>query len=166
MCLTVGYVVSCRSWLTASAAMFERSFATTFDNGGTNDDVQWWGHAWMCGAGVLVLVICWFWMVGYGAEGRGWRSSGLEWLCGSWNCRFWVDMASCHWSFYLSSMCESHFVAAIGGNKKSANAVVFSNVTPAQLHRLILICIRRQIEIKDSIGGRARQLRGSRFTWF
>jgi hypothetical protein len=30
-----------------------------------------------------------------------------------------------------------------------------------RLRHLILICIRLQIEIKDSIGGRARQLRGN-----
>ena len=42
----------------------------------------------------LMLVIWWFWMVSQATDERWWRCSGLEWLCGSWNCRFWINVAS------------------------------------------------------------------------
>ena len=37
--ITIGCVVSCCGWLTASAAAFERSFATNFDTGGTDNGI-------------------------------------------------------------------------------------------------------------------------------
>ena len=44
-----------------------------------------------------------------------------------------VDADFGHGSFDLSWMPESHFVTALRGNKKSANAIVFSNVVLLQL---------------------------------
>jgi hypothetical protein len=46
-----------------------------------------------------------------------WRQVGLAVVMGPCM-NYWVNVASCHGSFDRSWMHESHFVAAVGGNKK------------------------------------------------